>query len=234
MFEYGVTIGDKHTFKDWGLICTKIEISDPERKTYYVSIPGRDGDLDLSEALSGEIQYGMREIAMQFIRREQKHERWHVKSSDIYDFCHGQHKKIILDSDRNYYYEGRMIVETSKDFKGVEEFTITAEAMPYKCERYGSLERWVWNDFSFEDGIIRDYRNLQVDEALTLMIPGRRKKAVPVFECSSEMVLTYGGVDYTLPAGKSKILDLQLGEGEHFLAFTGTGTVSVDYRGGRL
>ena len=57
MFEYGVTIGDKHTFKDWGLICTKIEISDPERKTYYVSIPGRDGDLDLSEALSGEIQY---------------------------------------------------------------------------------------------------------------------------------------------------------------------------------
>ena len=66
------------------------------------------------------------------------------------------------------------------------------------------------------------------------MIPGRRKKAVPVFECSSEMVLTYGGVDYTLPAGKSKILDLQLGEGEHFLAFTGTGTVSVDYRGGRL
>lgn len=234
MFEYGVTIGDKHTFKDWGLICTKIEISDPERKTYYVSIPGRDGDLDLSEALSGDIQYGMREITLQFVRRGQKYERWHATSSDIYDYCHGRHKRIILDSDRNYYYEGRMIVETSKDFKGVEEFTITAEAMPYKCERYGSLERWVWDDFNFEDGIIRNYRELQVRDALTLMIPGRRKKVVPVFECSAEMALSYGGVDYALPAGRSKIVDLQLGEGEHFLIFKGTGTVSVDYRGGRL
>ena len=59
-------------------------------------------------------------------------------------------------------------------------------------------------------------------------------KAVPVFECSSKMKLTYGEVDYILPEGRSKILDLQLGEGEHYLVFTGSGIISVDYRGGRL
>lgn len=234
MFEFGVTIGEKHTYRDWGLVCTRIEIADPERKTYLVSVPGRDGDLDLSEALTGEVNYGNREIKMEFIRREKEFARWHVKYSDILDYCHGQQRRIILDSDRGYFYDGRMKAETDKDFKGAEHFTIMVEAEPYKLERYSGIEKWVWSDFCFEDGIIRNYLDLQVNGTMVLMIPGRRKKVVPVFECSEALELEYAGQTYNLPVGRSKILDLQLGEGEHVLTFTGSGTVSVDYRGGRL
>lgn len=106
MFEFGVIIGEKHTYRDWGLVCTRIEIADPERKTYLVSVPGRDGDLDLSEALTGEANYGNREIKMEFIRREKEFARWHVKYSDILDYCHGQRRRIILDSDRGYFMMG--------------------------------------------------------------------------------------------------------------------------------
>lgn len=234
MFEFGVTIGEKHTYRDWGLVCTKIEIADPERKTYLVSVPGRDGDLDLSEALTGEANYGNRELKMEFIRREKEFARWHVKYSDILDYCHGQRRRIILDSDRGYFYDGRMKAETDKDFKGAEHITVMVEAEPYKLERYSGIEKWVWDDFCFEDGIIRNYLDLQVNGTMALMIPGRRKKAVPVFECSEAMIVEYAGQTYNLPAGRSKILDLRLGEGEHVLTFTGSGTVSIDYRGGRL
>ena len=70
MFEHGIKIGEKHTYDDWGLVCTRIEISDPEQKTYFVEIPGRDGVIDLSEALVGDVKYGNREIRMEFIRRQ--------------------------------------------------------------------------------------------------------------------------------------------------------------------
>ena len=234
MFEFGVIIGEKHTYRDWGLVCTRIEIADPERKTYLVSVPGRDGDLDLSEALTGEANYGNREIKMEFIRREKEFARWHVKYSDILDYCHGQRRRIILDSDRGYFYSGRMKAETDKDFKSVEHFTIMVDAEPYKLERYSGIEKWVWSDFCFEDGIIRNYKDLPVNGTMVLMIPGRRKKVVPVFECSEAMTVEYAGQAYDLPAGRSKILDLQLGVGEHVLTFTGRGVISIDYRGGRL
>lgn len=234
MFEYGVIIGDKHTARDWDLVCTKVEIGSPEQKTQYIEIPGRDGYIDLSEALTGEPHYSNRDLKISLIRREPDFRRWHIKASDILDYCHNMRRKVIFDSDPSYYYEGRLRAESSKDFKGIDCFTISVNAHPYKYERFSSLEPWIWDVFSFEDGIIRNYKDLQVDGNLTLVIPGRRMKAVPVFECSSEMQLTYGGVEYTLPAGRSKILDLRIGEGEHYFMFAGMGTVSVDYRGGRL
>lgn len=234
MFEHGILIGEKHTYDDWDLVCTRIEISDPERKTYFVEIPGRDGVIDLSEAMVGDVKYGNRELRMEFIRRQDNRTRWHLRSSDILDYCHGQRRKLILDSDRSYYYEGRLRAETEKDFKGVDRFTISVTADPYKYERYSSLEPWVWDTFCFEDGIIRDYKDLKVNGTMTLLIPGRRKKVVPVIDCSVAMTLEYGGRTYYLPAGRSKIVDLQLGAGEHYLTFQGTGMVSVEYRGARL
>ncbi len=234
MFEYGVIIGDKHTFRDWGLICTKVEIGSPERKTLYVEVLGRDGDIDLSEVLTGEANYENRELRISLIRREADFRRWHIKVSEILDYCHNQKRKVIFDSDPGYYFEGRLSAASAKDFKGIDNFTISVDADPYKYERYGSLEPWVWDTFCFDDGIIRNYKDLKVDGTMMLMIPGRRKKVVPVFICSDPMTLEYGGQAYALPAGRSKILDLQLGMGEHFLTFAGTGTVSVDYRGASL
>lgn len=234
MFEYGIIIGDKHTGRDWGLVCTQVEIESPEQKTQYVEVPGRDGYLDLSEVLTGEPHYKNRNLKISLIRREQDFRRWHVKASDVTDYCHNIRRKVIFDSDPGYYFDGRLKAESSKNFKGIDCFTISVDAQPYKYERFSSLEPWIWDIFSFEDGIIRNYKDLRVDGELTLMILGRRMKAVPVFECSSELNLTYRGKTYTLPAGRSKMLDLRIGEGEHFLTFTGSGTVSVDYRGGRL
>ncbi len=234
MFDYGILIGDKHTARDWELVCTKVEIESPEQRTQYVVIPGRDGYIDLSESLTGEPHFGNRNLKISLIRRETDFRRWHVKASEISDYCHNINRRVIFDSDPGYYYEGRMSIESSKDFRGIDCFTISVDAQPYKRERFDSLEPWIWDIFCFEDGIIRNYKDLPVDGQRTLMIPGRRMKVVPVFECSSVMQLVYGGTEYMLPAGRSKVLDVRLGEGEHYLTFIGSGIVNVEYRGGRL
>ena len=56
-----------------------------------------------------------------------------------------------------------------------------------------------------------------------------------VFECSTAQVwLTYGSVSCLLPEGRSTVPDIIIREGVNTLQFTGTGSVSVEYREGRF
>ena len=227
-----------HSYGDWGLILTvRPKITAPEAKTLYIDIPGGDGSLDMTEALTGSVAYKEREITCNFVTlREKKY--WSNQYSEIQDFLHGQRIKIILDEDRSYYYVGRFKVSDWNSLIRRSEITIGGLIDPYKYECTSSLEDWLWDTFDFETGIIRDYRSLQVDGSLRLIIPGRRKRVVPSFEVQSVdgngLTVTYEGVDYHLPDGVSRVVNIHTKEGENILTFTGNGTVSVDYRGGRL
>lgn len=226
-----------HSYRDWGLILTeRPKITAPKPKTLYIDIPGSDGSLDLTETLTGSVSYEEREIACKFATLK-KGEYWSDQYSDIQDFLHGQRLKIILDEDQAYYYVGRFEVGDWNSFIRRSEITIKGLIDPYKYERTSSLEAWLWDPFDFNSGIIRDYKNLRVDGILRLTIPGRRKKVEPVFEVTASgrgLDLTYEGATYHLPDGKSRIVGLSTKEGENLLIFEGNGTVSVDYRGGRL
>lgn len=231
----GVTIGDYHTWKDWGLILQEVTVSSPEKKQYIVDIPGADGVLDLSSFLTnGDEKFENRIIRLKLAAETPSYTSMFLKASKILNLIQGKKKKIILDDDRSYYYIGTCFIDKDRINPMITTFEIEIDIEPYKYERFSSLEKWVWDVFCFEDGIIRNYKDLQVKGTRTLLIPGRRKKVVPVFECSEAMKLEYDGQSYDLPVGKSKILDLELGTGEHFLTFTGEGIVSVDYRGGCL
>ena len=65
---YGVTLGGKHTYRDWGLLPkTRPTIAPPKVRTNYVDVPGLDGALDLSEALTGRVGYQTRDFSAEFI-----------------------------------------------------------------------------------------------------------------------------------------------------------------------
>lgn len=234
--QYGVLIKGKHTGRDYNLDwIAPFTITSPEVKRYNIEVPGSDGKLDLTTFLTGQdIKYDNRNLKFSF-NFDGDYTRWDIVSTRIMNDLHGQLCSVIPDTRPDFVYYGITTVETEKEtLEGSCDIIISVDVEPYKYERYSSLEPWVWDTFCFEDGIIRDYKDLKVDGTMMLMIPGRRKKVVPVFICSDVMTLEYGGQSYTLPAGRSKTLDIQLGMGEHFLLFHGTGTVSVDYRGGSL
>ena len=179
---YGVTLGGKHTYRDWGLLPkTRPTIAPPKVRTNYVDVPGLDGALDLSEALTGRVTMN------------------------------------AVESDRK-----------------TATISLKAVCDPYKLEITGSLDDWLWDTFNFETGIIRDYKALPVDGTLTLTIPGTRRPCIPTITASSAMTATFGGKEYALTAGDNRISGICITEGDNVLTFAGNGTVSIDYRGGRL
>ena len=233
----GVTIkvGDKsiHTYRDWKLKWFKVEIPSPNPKTYTIDIPGMDGSLDLTESLMGDVKYKNRKIKLDF-EIDGDYYDWATISSMINNFCHGQKAKVILDTDPNYYWEGRITLNSTKNDYSYGELELTMDADAYKYEMYSSLEDWLWDPFSFEDGIIREYKDLKVNGSMRLIIPGRRKKIYPYITCSNSMQVTFNGITYNLPRGTVQALGIELGDTDNILTFSGYGTVSVEYRGGSL
>lgn len=235
---HSITFGDKNTWDDWFLIPTSRPVFNPPKpKTAYIDIPGADGHLDVSESLTGAVVYDPRQGSIEFVV-DNWHREWHELYSDILHYLHGKTMRAVLEDDPQYYYEGRFTVNQWKSDPHNSKITIDYIVHPYKFELFSSLDDWLWDSFNFETGVIREYKDLRVSENLSLTVVGSRKSVVPSFIVKSDngrgLTVEFNGVKYALPDGVSKVAGIVIGEGESTLKFTGRGTVSVDYRGGRL
>lgn len=229
----GIRIGEKHTEDNWGLIWTDLILSAPEAKTVKVEIAGADGIVDLTEALGG-VKFHERKAEFDFVLQDRNIETWHKITNEIMNYIHGKRLQIILDTEPEFYYEGRFSVDSQKSDAVHSVIAIVGSVDPYKYEVADSLGDWMWDDFNFETGIVREYNDLQVEGELTVIIPGLRKHVIPVITASAAMTVSYQSKSYELVAGVNKIYDLALAEGENILTFTGSGAVNIEYRGGSL
>ena len=235
---FGVTFGEKHSFRDWGLIPrSRPVISPPEAKTIYVDIPESDGMLDLTEMLTGEVKYKNRNMTFEFNVMNERSD-WTSIYSTILNYLHAQRLRIVLDEDPNHFYMGRVKVDEWKSDKKTSVIQLSADVDPYKYEISSSLESWEWDTFNFEEDYIRDYGNLMVDGQLDFTVYGSRKTVIPVFIVDSSddtgMQVIFENVTYNLQDGNNRVLNIRIKDGENDLTFLGNGTVSIDYRGGSL
>lgn len=227
-----VQIADFKTFTDWGLKLESMSISFPEAKTDQVDIPGANGLLDLSE-VNGQICYKNRTLTLNFSLLDDYTE-WHDLSSKIARALHGKVVKCILPDDPNYYYEGRFSLQSTKNSDVLADFVFSGDVQPFKMERYTAAENWLWDLFSFENGIVRGYSEISVSGSLTLEVIGSDMPIVPEITCSAAMNVEIGGQVFELVEGVNKNYDIVLGSGRNMMKFTGNGTVSIDFRGGVL
>jgi predicted phage tail component-like protein len=218
---YGMALANRHC------------VQPPVPKTIYQDVPGADGSLDLSTAIAGRIIYERRVITLNF-GCGYPMDKWPEVFSEILRNFHGREGKLIFDDDPMYYYAGRMTVSEYSRARTLGTFTISVNADPYKYELTASDEDWLWDSFSFEKGVIRDYKELEVNGSLSLNVPGTQRWVIPEITVAAAMTVSYGGKDYELKQGTNKIYDIVIKEGENVLMFTGTGTVTISYRGGIL
>lgn len=135
----GVTFDDKHSYWEWGLMLKKApEITTPEPKTYYVDILGAHGQMDLTEALSGKVQYKDRQIKLEFISMAGR-EEWSAIYSAILTEIHGLVKEIRLDDDQMHIYKGRVTVGTPMWENECVTLPVAVEAQPFKKSIDGSV-----------------------------------------------------------------------------------------------
>lgn len=112
-----------------GLQLMGVQIGLPDVKTQTVSVPGADGELDLTDALTGEPVFGNRTIKLKlgFCPRG---------SFDFYAFAaavHGQRRKLELDG-RDGYYIGRCTVGMPDTSLDRTIFDLTINADPYRLD----------------------------------------------------------------------------------------------------
>lgn len=227
-----VTFGTKNSYDDFGLILTDKDIGFPEPKLEEVDVIGADGVIDLSEVLNDDIKYKTRKLQFTFtVLKGNKY--WASTVADVANYLHGKKLRIQMDFDPAYYYTGRCKINSFKTSKRLCTITIDAECEPYRLDINGNGEKWLWDTFSFQNGFIR-VNTVTVNGSLQVNLQNQRKIVSPTFTCSTAMTVTFDGVTYNLPKGKTQVLGIRLQYGTNYVTFRGNGTVKIEYQGGAL
>ena len=227
-----VTFGTKNSYDDFGLILTDKDIGFAELKLEEVDVIGADGVIDLSEVLNDDIKYKTRKLQFTFtVLKGNKY--WASTVADVANYLHGKKLRIQMDFDPAYYYTGRCKINSFKTSKRLCTITIDAECEPYRLDINGNGEKWLWDTFSFQNGFIR-VNAVTVNGSLQVNLQNQRKIVSPTFTCSTAMTVTFDGVTYNLPKGKTQVLGIRLQYGTNYVTFKGNGTVKIEYQGGAL
>ena len=133
--EFKSVNGDitKHSYNDFGLILNSQDIGTPKPKTYSISINGRDGDIDLSEAFV-DIKFENRELKFTFYCIEDLLQ-WETRKTKVANFLHEKKMKITTWSDSEYYYLGRCTVDEYNSSKSQGTIVISCDCEPYKYKQ---------------------------------------------------------------------------------------------------
>ena len=212
----GVMFGSRHSFYDMDLLLKRYpKISPPLPRIKKVEVPGMDGELDISKALTGHLQFNRRTIEMEFTIMGPR-EEWPETHSEIMDALHGEEMEIVLDDDPEYCYTGTLSVSGFDPQKVTSGVTITADVEPYKTRREATRLTFT------------------ASGSLTETIIGKRKPVCPLITASAAMQMTFGGVTYALAKGENLFPDVVIRNGENTFTFKGTGSVTLEYREGRF
>jgi len=210
----GVYFDDFHTNNDWGLILNSKELDPPAPKVVKVTVDGRDGDLDLSEALTGEIRYENREANFTFLVTEGSHSDREYMINTIINEIHGRTRKIILPDDLEHYLIGRCIVSGVENYNAYGTFSVTADCDPYRYSIY-ETKRSI------------DLTDTPIEIALS---NSGRKTVIPTVVVSDTANITLGTTSVSLSKGTYQIPALKLASGVSTIIVSGSGNLALSYR----
>jgi phage-related protein len=235
---HSITFGDKNTWDDWRLIPTSRPVLPPPAvREKLIDIPGRNGLLDLSTLFTNEPTYTNRTGTFEFIIHPDYFTSIDVVYSNIKHHLHGQRMQMILEDDPEHYYEGLFFISNVAAGSKFNVITIGYDVSPYKSDVLTTGEEWLWDPFDFETGVINGVLvGLVVNGAnsLTVNLVGSHKQMSLSFTTSADLTVTVSGATYDLPTGTTIIPGLAMVAGTNTLIFSGTGTVTITYRGGSL
>lgn len=206
----GVLINNKiHTGDDLGLIMTEKTIGAPTPQTNYIDVPGRNGSLDLSTYLTGEVAYSNRSLRFKFVGDGSRESV--LTLIDEMMLYHGHHLQIITDDYPDWYYEGRATI-TYTDHGHYVEFEMSVIAQPFCYSRKP-----------------KKYE-LYVTESKQIAITNVGQSIIPTITVDSDMTISSGGVSVTLSKGVYKPLPLRLPHGATIFVVSGTGNIVIEFK----
>lgn len=212
----GFTYGEYHTANDWDLILTSKTIDPPEPKTYEVDLDGRDGSLDLSESLAGEIKYKNRTITTTYCMTEGSYLDRQALLREIVNYLHGRKRKIVEPDDPYHYFIGRSKVSAIVHKQAYSTFTITSTCEPWRYLR---------------ESITRHCNvNATSSNPAKLVFTNRgARTACPVLRITGAITFVIDTETITLTPGSYRLTNLKIYAGNNEVVVYGSGTITFEY-----
>lgn len=213
-----ILFGTYDTALDGLWTLTGWSLSEPVYKSNFVAVPGRDGDLDLSTALTdGAPRYSNRTLTATFECSEGTRLEREDTINTMVNWLDGWRMDIILPDDDDHYITGRVHVKREYNDPVHAAVTVTATCDPW---RYSDRE------------MVVKLTAAETTQAATLTNSGR-KTVVPLLVIEGEgasINLTFGTASWRLGAGAYQLPDLVLNQGSISLTYQGIGDLTFTYR----
>lgn len=153
-----VNFGEKNTWDDWGMVpVERPVIAFPPVKSNIIDLTGADGQIDLLDIIVKAPVYANRTGKLIFrMVNSPGSDSIAKRKNQIAHYLHGVTMDMVLDEEPEYYYTGKFAVDDI-EYKGngaYADITIKYDLEPYKRSMYTTDEQYLWDPFSFEDGIV--------------------------------------------------------------------------------
>ena len=232
-----------HDLRDLGFLLADYKIPDPNARRHEVKVPGRDGTLDLTEALGG-VYFENRNISLMLNGNAVSSEVFQRNCSTLRNALDGKVCKLTFSDDPQFYWLGRASVDAERLGRHHMSITVHVDAYPYKLMIDGSYDPWRWDPFSFVDGMVTHPEDVILsNQTKTVTLPAdpaRQKVTLWLNSGSSGSVRVRTnrestGAYHLLRLGRNRFPEVRMAaDAETTLYLTGTGSVGVDYRRGSL
>nr|DAN07656.1 MAG TPA: distal tail protein [Caudoviricetes sp.] len=208
----------KDTYTEYGLLLASKSISLPEVRTNMIDVPGRDGLLDASEVLTGEVTYKNRTIRLKLTGVDTvSGKKWPATISDFCNKVHGKRVKVTFPEDTAHYYSGRCSVGEVGLVKMMQTIPVTVNCDPWK---YKNAKTTVSRS---DLGTV--YKQLS--------LPNESRPVIPTVTVAQDTTLLWGSSTINISAGDHILPAIRLAAGSNTLkakVASGTGSITVTYQ----
>ena len=208
----------KDTYTEYGLLLASKSISLPEVRTNMIDVPGRDGLLDASEVLTGEVTYKNRTITLKLTGVDTvSGKKWPDTISDFCNKVHGKRVKVTFPEDTTHYYSGRCSVGNVKLVKMMQTIPVTVDCDPWK---YKNAKTTV-----SRSDLGTAYKQLS--------LPNESRPVIPTITVAQDTILLWGDITINISTGDHILPDIRLAAGSNILkakVASGTGSITVTYQ----
>lgn len=215
-----IIFGTYDTAAHGGWTLCEWTLSDAEHKSNLVEIPGRDGELDASAALTdGVPRYKSRTLTARFeLSDGSRLEREEVIRTMI-NWLDGWRVDIYLPDDPLHYITGRVHVARDYNDPAHASVTVTAVCDPW---RYAVTETNI------------TLTTTPGEPATGYLANNGRRSVVPLLTITAAegetVLLSFGGSSWALGAGEYQLPDLVLPQGSHEIKYNSIGECVLNFR----
>lgn len=214
----GMIFGDYDTAAHSWTLQAGWVFSPAEQKTNFVDIPGGDGAVDLSTALTDGIpRYNNRTLTAVFELSTGDRSTREAEIRQMVNTLDGLRLKITLPDDPDHYITG--LVHVAREYNDLAHAAVEVTAIcdPWK---YANAETSATVTVTGSPEVV-------------ILVNNGRRAVVPTLSISGDtrpLAMNFGGAVVTFTNGTYKWPELLLTTGSHTLTCSGYGVLKITYR----